>query len=222
MRRHLFLLTLSLPVLLLAGCRADSYFCDHDGCYYCDGLGCRPADPVDPAPECVSNDDCAAGELCTDGLCRPEADVCQFSYECGGGRVCVDGRCAAECAVEADCPEALICDAGFCRPVPEPAQSCTVDGDCAATEFCDAGTCRFDDRPLPPVCTVDGDCLGGRTCQEGVCRTPCTEDLECQLVDVQLRYCVSGLCVTQNEVISDCATSADCTDPEICLDGVCQ
>ncbi len=228
--------------LLLMGCKADNYFCDSSGCYVCDGLGCRSASPEENPDSCADTSACVEGSLCTAGICRPDDSVCQFNYECGSGRVCADGRCTESCSVDGDCAGEQLCADGYCAAplvitgvceidddclggevcrASACVQGCGADADCDDGDFCDAGACRLDDRPLPPVCAEDTDCREGRACREGVCRTPCADDLDCQLVDVHFRYCIADLCVTENEVTTDCQTTSDCVGAELCVDGVC-
>lgn len=47
------------------------------------------------APACKSLMDCAAGEVCLDGMCAPGAAECALDSDCGLGATCRDGQCTA-------------------------------------------------------------------------------------------------------------------------------
>lgn len=90
-----------------------------------EGDGCHPLQEGFPsACGCSSDSDCVAGETCNeDGVCEGAsgyACMCDpaDTSSCVAGRVCVDGGCHKECAVDADCPGTMACDAtaGACKP----------------------------------------------------------------------------------------------------------
>ncbi|QDG53400.1 hypothetical protein FIV42_22435 [Persicimonas caeni] len=104
--------------------------------------------------DCLSDEDCAAGELCdqtdkvcrfsceTDADCTVEGEVCDTDRTNSGG-VCVLGDTEPECTTDDDCAEGETCntETGMCEGT-EP--ECTTDDDCAEGETCntDSGMCE--------------------------------------------------------------------------------
>ena len=90
------------------------------------------------------------------------------------------------------------------------------------------GYCRAD-VALRPFCRDDSECAVGHLCHHGVCRTPCASgtDEECLRADSQLTRCASTddallLCFTDHEASPECASAAECSPAEHCVDGVCR
>lgn len=214
-----------------------------------DGLICRdgqctynyPFLCTDGECACDATHACAEGYACVDGLCRAQSSVCQFNHECGADRVCLNGTCTAQCA-SGTCPTGQTCSNGTCVDVPPVTGTCTDNSGCAATQvcvdstcidacmtdaecgtgrYCVSGVCLVDDRPHP-FCDGDDDCMPGHSCRGGVCRTPCTTNETCIAFDVQFGFCQDNLCVTSNEVTTDCHVQIDCSSGQNCLDGICR
>lgn len=124
-------------------------------------------DVSSPPPACVSNADCARGELCQAGVCVPSAVGCTSNAQCASGQVCQAGQCVPTtqpmCATDSDCAAGESCQAGQCLPTLPP--SCTTDRDCATGELCQAGTCV----PYATGCTSNAQCPSGSVCQSGAC-----------------------------------------------------
>jgi peptidoglycan-associated lipoprotein len=118
MRRAL-LLSLSLSVLLLAGC---------------------PSKPKDG--ECKSSADCASqqgyGKICVQGRCQE----CGADGDCKAGFVCRQNKCAPrpECESNADCPAGGTCLDGHCSAA-QPKAECESDAQCGTGKGCQDGKC---------------------------------------------------------------------------------
>ncbi len=140
-----------------ATCRSDAD---------CPGTArCRPADiagemacvpPPVSGPGCVRDSDCASGQACLDGQCRPQ---CQTNYDCqvvNPLSSCSSGRCVPQCSVgRADCDGVM--PNGCEVDVRVDARNCSACGRaCPAGQVCSAGACR------------DG-CADGETSCAGSC-----------------------------------------------------
>ncbi len=140
---------------------------------------CEGPDPS--APGCVTDTDCAAGEVCRldpnacapsacdcsegDGwlctadcgpvdTCQPAPPACGPGNECPPNARCVDGVCevvGADCVSDYDCPNSA-CEAGTCLP------PCVGDGEPA---LCDA---------IPPVCRLGTSAVTTGGCYD--CQVP--------------------------------------------------
>ena len=80
--------------------------------------------PIPQAPECVSDADCAEGQVCEDGACTDApAPECETDADCAEGQVCEDGVCTdapvPECEADADCAEGQMCEDGVCVEAPD-------------------------------------------------------------------------------------------------------
>jgi hypothetical protein len=168
---------------------------------------------------CTRDADCADGEACCDGQCKParsELPVggCTYDGECGGGD-CRDGLCHAACMTSGQCGTGDICEGAFCQKNDDPVVVCVFneacgpghvcinatchrecDGDAGSAnpaDFCDDGICRPDWRRVSE-CTIDRDCQNaGEQCVDGQCRTRCMQDLDCATC-VDGPTCVMGYC----------------------------
>ncbi len=86
-----------------------------------EGDGCHPLQQGFPsACGCSVDDDCAAGETCSEeGQCTdggPGYSCACDGGSCPAGRTCVDGACALECVTDTDCAGARECIGGACAP----------------------------------------------------------------------------------------------------------
>jgi peptidoglycan-associated lipoprotein len=118
-------------VLVAIGCRPEYPACEKDGhcqegefcvnnlCQQCrDDADCAAGDSCHdgackPPGYCRDSSDCANGQVCRDEVCGP----CMSSDECGPDGACVDGACvAAECKTNDECPAGLECVGRVCVP----------------------------------------------------------------------------------------------------------
>ena len=112
------------------------------------------------------------------------------------------GNCDVQCAVDADCPGAFVCEAGRCI-----APTCGEDADCAPWEACVGRQCAA----VP--CGQDSDCGDGNLCEEGLCGpAQCSEDAECG----RGYLCDSARCIGR-----PCDAEGLCADGQACVDGLC-
>ncbi|MDP2342559.1 MAG: hypothetical protein Q8O67_16500 [Deltaproteobacteria bacterium] len=172
--------------------------------------------------EDCTEDPCAPGLVCTDGLCGdpppPPPGPCVDDLQCelnsdASGRVCVDGQCEfADCQFDVQCGT-RICVDGKCAD----GQLCLNDNGCQSDEgpdqLCIGNVCR-------DPCFGDDDCgLGGiggiglQTCVAGRCEQRCLGDFTCLTGGI----CEDGACIDP-----DCAENEDCNDDaQFCDAGRC-
>ncbi|MBL8602123.1 MAG: hypothetical protein JNK72_09370 [Myxococcales bacterium] len=196
----------------------------------CDGMGACPAPSTSPcAPyacgeagcltRCSTNDDCAAGNICENGMCtgrRPNGGMCQGASECESGH-CVDGVCC-NTACNGQCEA---CDTagmlGTCNAVtgrPHGARTaCQGEGACGAvcdgsnrmacafpgaSTACRSATCEGGVATAGANCDGMGACPAAMTtdcmgyaCGDTSCRTACSDTAQCAMGYV----CEAGRCV---------------------------
>ncbi len=205
-----------------------------------------------PGGRCTTDAQCAstpATPVCLGGSCQARTNQCQFDYQCTGtGQACVDGRCVVGCTSAAQCAAGQQCTAGRCAypttgSCATPCatgqlcvsgvclRTCANDATCGTGFMCDNGVCRVDTRPRP-FCTMDSQCNMGSVCYNGACRRQCpnpavTPDGDCMRVDVQFNLCRAdgmgrSLCTSTNEVMPQCARSANCAAGRACVNARCQ
>lgn len=196
-------------------------------------------------PQCTADSTCAAGERCLAGRCLGPAAVCQFATDCTAGRDCVDGRCLAPCSASSACPSTQTCVSGRCDQPTQGGSQCVRAADCgagsvcadgrcvaacdpthgcAAGQVCVTGFCQADTAPRS-FCTRDSDCATGSVCRRGSCRAACPAGTaaECLRVDVTFDTCGGDLlCTNPLEMRPECARSADCSAPTICINARCR
>ena len=180
----------------------------------CDGGTCGVA------PECTSDAECSESEWCVQGECLPLLASCGSDADCPAGQACINGACEpaiAGCNSDADCPPGMGCSNGTCKPKEAP--TCTTDADCAPSGLCVNGFCK----ELPPsLCTTDAECPDGFVCTPtGMCKAlppeeECTSDADCQ----PFESCVAGACIIE---LIECETSLDCPEGYTCTStGICK
>lgn len=158
---------------------------------------------------CVDSFDCPVGELCVNGTCQSDVELCE-----PGDEACLSG-----CEVDAECGPGERCNAltGECVEDDRPDDPC--DGACEDDEVCDEDTGRCE---AAPECDRDGDCASGEVCEGGECvagESPeCEEDADCGAGE----SCVGGAC--EAVVEEGCQDNGDCAVGERCnvLSGACQ
>lgn len=238
-----------VPCVQNADC-ADGQFCDFDTSGNrmappaCDDLA--NCDPIPPPPPptgvcrdveatCITDADCARGEVCQledvcncPAVCIDDGNGGCLPCECGTlGGICVpaDPGCAsdADCAADQICSFPLriapcldadndgVCDdvapvLGVCIDVVAPPATCSTDADCSDGEFCSFGDAPAGGDAIVPPAGI---------CVPLVVEDPCA-DIICQ----------DGFCAVDENgravcVADRCTSNVDCADGEFCINGAC-
>ena len=129
--------------------------------------GCSSdADCVDAGCQtCKTNDDCATGKECKNGVCADPCKTCKKSSECSSGNVCRRGVCVDPFSSYEGCPSD---DPRYCR-----SQKCNKK-----TNLCQS------------QCISDTDCDLNESCNGGFCEEHCVEDSPTPVWDIYKRRCV--------------------------------
>ncbi len=183
-------------------------YCASDGYYVCQGDNCEwagPRCPDDPNYTCETNDDCAAGCYCANGVCE-EAGFCGKNGECPDGFHCDEARSSCVpngCTTSADCKSGEYCDPGTQTCT----ESCVCDTDAQAQAsgfgYCDEA--RHTCEPPNPA----GSCAGTVTCNQIM---PVCPDMQVAQIS---EGCWTGACVA----ISACDVTPAC--PSLQHEGDC-
>jgi hypothetical protein len=66
--------------------------------------------------------------------------------------------------------------------------------------------------------------MAGHRCAGGVCRSPCDTSADCARFDVQFSFCdtANHYCIANIEVTAMCASAADCSAGQSCVDALCR
>ena len=190
-------------------------------------LASTPAFAVD----CTTNDDCAAGEVCTAGVCVPDVQPdCTTNDDCADGEVCVGGVCITggdnscvghcgdmapgECYCDDICFGNNDCCADICEACPDLAECCTPDctgkacGDDGCGDSC--GNCEPGFKCENFQCVVcEPDCAG-KICGNDGCGGSCgdcPDGKSCNLDGTECLDCV-GCAPWQT-----CDAGGNCVDP---------
>jgi uncharacterized repeat protein (TIGR01451 family) len=195
--------------------------------------------------DCTADDQCAAGQWCSAGVCTPKGangTPCGAAGQCASG-FCVDGVCCnAACGGQCEACDAAG-SAGTCSPVagaPHGARTaCASDatacgGTCDGTTraacayagpetSCRGASCSGGVATLAATCTGTGICpplqtqdCGAYACDATVCRGTCTADGECSAGS----WCSGGICLPKQPNGGACGAASQCASA-ICVDGVC-
>ena len=187
-------------------------------------------------PECDTDDDCPAGEICDGGRCVEETPDCVTDEDCPLGEICRDGECipdpsphlpwCAECTSHEECGDSDdLCLGGFIDGTSRCGISCeSVGGNCG-----EGNTCyHFDDLPdqcIPasmdcsPDCSTDDDCPPGQHCVDGHCTNVCDPDDPTSCPDgwyCRFTSCATGVCEPAPDgpgaspIGARCATDLEC------------
>jgi Cys-rich repeat protein len=180
----------------------------------------------DSGQRCVDSFECPVGELCVNGACTSDIELCDpedtaclegcvTDADCGRGERCngLTGECMEDEGPACDpaCEEGETCDEGSGRCIVD--AECEDDGDCAGDATCEGGECV----EASPECEADGDCAAGEVCEAGACEEApedrCASDAECGLGE----RCnlLSGDCEAI-QMNGSCDTSNDCVGGQVC------
>ena len=162
---------------------------------------------VTPAPAgCLSDADCAEGEVCEQGLpgdcqnhCVPAQIGCTTDADCGACQVCVANQCQGTglvaCAEHADCAADQFCHQVLGEPCKNACEA-LPDGACRDAADCPEGS--------QCVALPDGSGLGDCVV------TACVEDADCGPCGM----CVDSACQGAGLVV--CTTDAECGEGKRC------
>lgn len=181
-----------------------------------------------PPPTCVSDAQCADGDLCNGiercvaGTCTPpnaplvcdDGDACTAdSCDPGAGCAHADTLCAATCGPGDDglrcsdgtaCTVGDTCSGGACVGSPlacDDADPCTVDS-CNVTLGC-----TYVEQADPPACLTSAQCASVAD------HTPCVGDGDPCTLD----GCLEGACrIGLNQIVRQCADGDYCNGDEFC------
>jgi len=183
---------------------------------------CAPALGV--CVQCLSDDQCAAGEVCNpNGSCEPgcrdERGRCELGFfckegsacvecrtdlECGPGRLCQRDACVPGCSAQHPvCPSGLSCDESQGRCV-----TCTTNAQCTT--------------PGLPVCNpATNTCVG--CVMNGDCTTPgapfCDPSTKTCVACVQDAQCPRGQLCQANVCVNGCTPNQPCPMGQVCSAG---
>jgi hypothetical protein len=187
-----------------------------------------PAVRVSAQPTCLSDHQCADGDLCN-GIERCVAGTCEAPstpLACDDGDACTqdscdpaagcahaDTACSATCGPGDDglrcsdgtaCSVGDTCSAGSCVGTP---LACD-DGDPCTADACDASLgCVHVEQPDPPACLSSSQCVMAAD------HTPCVGDGDPCTID----GCLEGACrVGLNFIQRQCADGDACNGDEFC------
>lgn len=138
--------------------------------------------------QCGTNEACAAGSWCKQGLCVPRSEVSL----CTGG-------------LNSECPQGERCNK--VTTVCEEDLGCSTKDDCSARETCNTGS-----RQCVPRCSVDTQaqvCAAGERCVGELC-AQCATNVEC---GIGLVCDAAGKCTAGER----CYTDRDCRVPLVCF-----
>jgi uncharacterized repeat protein (TIGR01451 family) len=150
--------------------------------------------------ECVEDEDCPLGEICTE---ENTCEECEDNDDCPEGEICEENECVPEeCETDEDCPADEVCLEGECV-------DCIEDEDCPEGEIC------TEDNECVE-CEEDSDCPEDLVCEDGTCEEECSIDADCP----EDEFCADGVC---EEVICPCGVITDhtCIEYECCSDPDC-
>jgi hypothetical protein len=107
-------------------------------------------------PYCASASDCAADRVCTFAENRCDT-ACFTEDDCAGGEECFNGVCRGRCLDDGDCQTGEVCNSRFFCITAD----CSDDGGCLAGERCRIQ--RTPRQVVEPSAVLDPDEPGGRT-----------------------------------------------------------
>lgn len=244
LRRFSVLAFAVLAILAIASaCGSDNTGEGSSSCTY--DMDCALGQVCSFAGQCVtaSCDNCTAEQICyitpsnPEGSCsRPE---CLSPEDCAEGQTCTNGLCQSGCASAVDCPGDQICNlANQCVDPPQPS-TCTNDNECESGEVCTNGACV----PAPATSCEAVQCEANERChpQTFACVRDCVSDPTLcdanQVCDATTGQCSANPCPGANPEACEgatphfnttlcacvgCVNNADCSGGQVCnSNGTC-
>ncbi len=195
-------------------CQAGEY-CDYDTCV----KGTRPVDPVTPTDKCTN---CAANEVCVNGVCRLPG-TCTTKADCSNNQECVSGICTdpqpQQTCVQTGCATGFVCNQSTGQCDPDTSSDCRTDG-CDDGYQCNQTTGLCEEDYPPQTHCKDTGCKTGEVCdmESGVCvkEPECSDTKPCTEAGFT---CESNHCVpsTKNCVSDGCPVKYNCnTETKLC------
>ena len=144
---------------------------------------------------------------------------CNLNSDCGEPLICGLERCRRQCIDSRDCGAGLLCLSvgalgGGCQ-LPQEAR-CTLTSECEGSLQCRFGTCTT-------VCAEDRDCPHGASCEvePGTAESACIEPIvELCLYNTD---CPPPLvCGRGQRCELECAEDRDCTRDRRCINNLCE
>lgn len=121
-------------------------------------------------------------------------------------------RTGAECSLNSDCAEPLVCGLERCR------RQCVDSRDCGAGLRCLnvgslGGGCQLPDEA---VCTLTSQCGPGLECRFGTCTTACVTDRDCPPGASCQFDAEAGANACVEPIAELCIYNSDCPEPLVC------
>jgi Cys-rich repeat protein len=235
-RFHLKTLALLATTLVVTACGGSDAKVTCSATESC-GFGLTCQDETCVAAPCAGPADCPSGYTCTvaagEGLCTAIECGCDTCDACPAGDVCSAGLCVPEagCSESAPCTGTDVCEAGACRPCAgaECATTCTA-GSCPAGQVCNAtsGACEAEAAlgtcgacTDSAECGADGRCIqlqGGKACLP-TCATEgqsCNASGACEAAAACNPSCSGSTPVCNGGTCVECVANADCGAGRTC------
>lgn len=185
----------------------------------CEPTEAIPSSMLQPDPPatvgCTSNADCLNTNYCSQaGECRADGGECSSHGECAPGQLCDSGVCRPPCDDDADCDEGLSCvpGAGPRHGLPRGTSFCELPG-CAANPR-ELG-CNFFGAPCGACddgigCNGDQDCPSGEICGIGFGAAVGSGSTNGCVPPECVTGTNSNNCGTTRSKCGECTTAIDC------------
>jgi Cys-rich repeat protein len=170
---------------------------------------------------CQDVSTCSAGTnaACRDGLCSPYPD-CASDANCPAGQVCTNGACSPGCNAQKPCSSGQSCrmlsaTQGICLPSSlfcQDVSTCSAGNNAA----CRDGLCS----PYPS-CSSDASCPAGQLCTNGSCSPGCNAQKPCSSAQAcRMLSATQGICLPSSSFCQDVSTCS-AGNNAACRDGLC-
>ncbi|MCL2325182.1 MAG: hypothetical protein FWC40_01570 [Proteobacteria bacterium] len=220
--------------------------CDAFACWdVCDRV--RECVYFDHNPGCFSNRDCAVGEFCLDGMCRPTTGNvpmcgwCNNDSNCGWGAICAtlavsnETVCLNTCSRQSDCGRGFEClrmsnsSVSACVPSNNSCDPnfCTTSQTCSTGQQCINNRCQHINTS-GQECRTHAECraIGLDLCvsdfdNTSYCSIHCRSDWDCGTGFECLATSAGNACFRSLST-SQCQVNAQCPSSQLCYSGRCK